>query len=245
MNFKKTRKVISKLNTLMDSFESIGEELSDIEISLLEKYIDDLKDSLPRPAVNEDTSSSQDIPTSIKSSEVTKPSLHVEEEQKVELPKQQTKPKKEDLVEASESTLEEIPEILESNIPVVDKLEEEEEEVPTVMEKIPTNAPSDQRFDALFTKVEVKELSDQLKWKPIQDIDKSLSINERILTKNELFDGDAELMNATIATLNSLKSYDEAIEYLKNNVALKLDWISDSKKGKALLFLQKVQRRYM
>lgn len=221
----------------MDSFESIGEELSDIEISLLEKYIDDIKASLPRPQVLEEKS----VKEIVDLQKVTTKKEVIDSTQKV--------------VEKVEPILQEIDDVelkqdeIESTVNNLEPTDEtisvaELDEVENPIADISKNS-SNPNLDALFVKAEVKELSDQLKWKPIKDIDKSLSINERILTKNELFDGDGELMNATIATLNSFKSYDEAINYLKNNIALKLDWASDSKKGKAALFLQKVQRRYM
>lgn len=246
MNFKKTRKVISKLNTLMDSFESIGEELSDIEISLLETYIDEIKASLPTPkvAVEERIIES--------ASKLSKGSQDDEDTPKTQVFLKKTQ---EDSVQPNTTFIKTEESTLETKVTEAAEIDSLDEVIVATDENTPNSYKKEQsqtitealnrNLDALFTKIEVKDLSDRLKWNPIEDIDKSLSINERILTKNELFDGDAELMNATIATLNSLKSYDDAITYLKNNIALKLDWTSDAKKGKAFQFLQKVQRRYM
>jgi hypothetical protein len=79
---------------------------------------------------------------------------------------------------------------------------------------------------------------------PISDIGKSMGINEKILTINELFGGNQQYFNSVIDSLNRLSSFDDAKSYLAREVVEKNAWISGSKKNKAQIFLNLIRRRY-
>lgn len=216
MDFKKSKKIINKLNTLMDSFESLGDDLTDIEIALLERYIDDLKASLPR---RNSTDHINEAPKK----------LVLKKEEDVEVQKEAPEP-------IVEEKLEPIQETIENKVQETEDVQPQESAEPAEVNGV--------NLDSLFTKLEVKELSEKLSLRSIEDIGKALSINERILTQNDLFNGDKSLMSETLSKLNNMDNYEQAILFLKNGVAKSCEWASDDKKGKATHFLKLVQRRY-
>jgi hypothetical protein len=112
-----------------------------------------------------------------------------------------------------------------------EEIEEEEEEL-------------DAELSALFEEKEAKEVSERLSRLPIKDIAASMSINERILTKTELFGGDDKLFKSTIAELDTLNSFEEAKSFLIKGVASQHTWAEDSKHKKAVHFIQLVKRRF-
>jgi len=72
-----------------------------------------------------------------------------------------------------------------------------------------------------------------------------MGINERILTINELFHGNQQLYQQVVNHLNSLDSYDLAVEYLATGVAAENKWGNKKRKMKAEVFLNLVKRRYL
>ncbi len=107
-----------------------------------------------------------------------------------------------------------------------------------------TSVSIDPELDELFEFKSATELSEKLSELPITDIKKAMGLNERISTQNELFGGDAAAFDATVSTLNQLKNYNEAKDYLVRNVAVKYNWASKGKKDKAKTFIKLVRRRY-
>ncbi len=80
---------------------------------------------------------------------------------------------------------------------------------------------------------------------PISDISKSMGINDRIQTINELFGGDQNAFNNCTAKLNALKGFEEAKRYLISGPASTYEWENPMKKTKALMFISLVRRRYL
>ena len=76
----------------------------------------------------------------------------------------------------------------------------------------PLIQPSNVRVedDELFDNQTSKELSEKLGQAPIDDIKKSMGLNERILTQNELFAGDQFEFENAIARLQSMTNFEEA-----------------------------------
>ena len=96
----------------------------------------------------------------------------------------------------------------------------------------------------LFEQKEGKELSDKLSSMPITDLKKSMGLNEKILTINELFSGDHKAFDAALTDLNALNSFEEAKVYMSEHLAAKYEWASSEKKKKAQIFIKLVRRRY-
>lgn len=74
--------------------------------------------------------------------------------------------------------------------------------------------------------------------KPVSDLAKAISIGDRFLFQRELFDKNAELMQRTIADLNSLSTFGEAMEYLQQH----FDW--DKELQSYELFVTALHRRF-
>jgi len=96
----------------------------------------------------------------------------------------------------------------------------------------------------LFEFSEAKELSERLSQQPLKDLRRAMGINERILTTNELFDGNGDALKETLATLNGLNDFDEAKDYLAN-IANIYDWSEKKKKKKAKIFVKLIRRKFL
>ncbi len=96
----------------------------------------------------------------------------------------------------------------------------------------------------IFNESENEESGSRYSAGKITDIGKSMGINDKILTINDLFKGDQTLFNKTVDHLNSLDSYDAAKTYLATGVAEGMNWADASKKGKAIRFINLMRRRY-
>lgn len=95
--------------------------------------------------------------------------------------------------------------------------------------------------DELFDQNAKKELSDKLGETPIDDIKRSMGINERILTQNELFAGDNFEFENAIARLQNMNDFEAAKNYLLQ-LAQRYDWASKEKFAKP--FIKLVRRKF-
>ncbi len=112
---------------------------------------------------------------------------------------------------------------------------------PPVYQAAPIDDPD---LEELFAFKTATELSEKLSQLPIGDIKKAMGLNERISTQAELFGNDANVFETALSTLNQLRSFDEAKDYLVKNVANRFNWASKAKKDKAKEFIKLVKRRY-
>ncbi len=103
----------------------------------------------------------------------------------------------------------------------------------------------DPDMEELFAESKLNDISQRFANTPIQDIAKSMGINERILTINELFKGDQQHFQSTADTLNEYTSFAEAKAYLSKGPAAKYDWTNPKRKKKAATFIKLVRRRYL
>ncbi len=108
----------------------------------------------------------------------------------------------------------------------------------------PAKAKISEDQEELFEFKEATDLSERLSQSPIKDLNKAMGINERILTTNELFDGNGDAMKDALSTINRLSNFDEAKDYLAN-IAEIYDWTSKKKKKKAKVFVKLVRRRFV
>jgi hypothetical protein len=75
--------------------------------------------------------------------------------------------------------------------------------------------------------------------KKIDDINQAISMGNRFRFQRELFEGNGELMNKTLAKLNQMNDFDEASEYLQS----KFNWQSDNETVES--FYQIVKRKFI
>ena len=96
----------------------------------------------------------------------------------------------------------------------------------------------------LFEVKQATDLSERLSSSPLSDLMKAMGLNERILTVNELFGGDANEFKKVMTDLNRLRNFDEAKQYLAANVVEKHGWTKRNKKNKAKILIKTIRRRY-
>jgi hypothetical protein len=245
MGLKRVSKLIEKINVLHDSLLSIDEEISSIEKDLLLNYIRQLyeqvleigteevvlkrppaiakevmdlrtqEDIIVQPAVEEIA----DIPTedTFKTPPVIPTNNHHQIVVKQETPAQQ------ETVSSQEVEI--------------------EQEVETLDEPI-TMQGLNEDLVAMFELKEARELSEKLSSTPIKDLNTAMGINDRFLTVNELFDGDANAFKDCVDHINQMQSYYDAKSYLLSETAQKYDWSSAERLKKAAGFITLVQRRF-
>ena len=83
-----------------------------------------------------------------------------------------------------------------------------------------------------------ESLGENIANQKINDIRQAINIGDRFRFQRELFNGNGEVMNKTIAYLNQLQKYEEAASFLK----AKFNWAADNNHSED--FMQIVKRRY-
>ncbi|MBK9733671.1 MAG: hypothetical protein IPO92_01370 [Saprospiraceae bacterium] len=160
------------------------------------------------------------------------------EEQKLEIPKAETP------VKQAEPTL--VPQ--KENIfteTVKSSLPKEQPKQAIIKEGHEASTKDEGSLAELFIEEKVTELSDKLAFSPIKDLTKSMGINERIFTQQELFENNQAFFNETLAELNKCQSFEEAKHYLIRHVIYKYDWVADNKNKKAATFIKLVKRKFV
>jgi hypothetical protein len=69
-----------------------------------------------------------------------------------------------------------------------------------------------------------KEVSDSLKDTPIKDLRKAIGINDRFLFISELFQGDENMYERSIKTINGFAIFPEAEYWIRRELKTKLGW---------------------
>ena len=123
-----------------------------------------------------------------------------------------------------------------------EKAEEPEKEI--TEEPVIEKKEYDEKLLALFVTDKGAELSDKLGSLPITDIKKAIGLNDRIFTINELFGGDKNLFNSTVDKLNGMSGFEEAKDYLLENIAEKYNWAEEDNIKKVKRFIKIVNRRF-
>ncbi len=252
MDYKKAKTILRKLNSMLESFENLGEPLSDIECEMLLRYSDEFRKLIPTDIEEED------VVEIVKKPAATK---------KKKKEKKKAIPVVEMIEEVEEEVItEEIKQEVEE-APVVEiETVSEEYDVPPVVEPAPVKVAKPKKAPAkaktekkslvateeeivedvdLWEKKEFTELSEKLSFSPIKNIFKSISINERIFTQNELFGGDHLSFRSTLEQLEEKANFEEAVAFLRNGVAKDQQWDSPKKIKKASQFMKLVQRRFL
>ncbi len=129
-------------------------------------------------------------------------------------------------------------EIVEVEVVEEEVVEEVVEEEPAIEEEI------DEAMEELFNIEDSDDLSGKFASSPIADLKKAMGLNEKILTINELFNGNASEYDKTMADLNELAGFDEAKHMLVMGAAKQYEWSSEKKKKKAMHFIKLIRRRY-
>ncbi|MEM7102634.1 MAG: hypothetical protein AAF502_05815 [Bacteroidota bacterium] len=109
-----------------------------------------------------------------------------------------------------------------------------------------SSAPAfDEDLEELFETGDAMDLSQKISMRPIKNIKKAISINDRLLFINELFNKDAPAMESVISAINDLNSFDQARLYLEQKVINQYNWVAKKRKKKAMEFIHVVRRRFL
>lgn len=108
----------------------------------------------------------------------------------------------------------------------------------------PINMSDNEEVLELFEEKKATDIAAKLSSMPVSDLTKAMGLNERILTVNELFGGDANEFKKVMMDLNTLRTFDEAKQYLATNVVEKYGWTTRNKKDRAKNLIKTVRRRY-
>ena len=253
MNYKQFEIILEKINRLYKTISLDKNSNSSIEHDLLKSYIRNLYETML-----EEGSDISAPP--VKKQEVVQQATKVEPriEQPYEAPREQVVQVDEAAL-AARSKVEEnarrAAQILENQGHVNQQptYTQPKEVVPPPPVAQPTPPPAqeyqvhsnggDEIMD-LFKHKEAKELSERLGAAPITDLSRALGVNEKIFTINELFGGNRELYDRTVSLINGMNSFEEAKDYLIQNVARTYDWASNTNRKKAKVFIKLVRRRF-
>lgn len=232
MDFNKSSKLLKKFKGLHNTLKDSGQEPSSIEKDLLLSYLKELYEQVM--SIGEDE---PQIAVARKADAEIITASSNGHAQEYETPKQIVNPPPVVSAPIAERVV-----VQEPAVSVPDVVVSHEPVLP------PPPATANNLVDSslvnLFSDKGVNELSDKLNKLPITDINRAMGINEKVLTINELFNGNQELFSKTILKLNSYVSFEEAKNYLISGVASDLKWGEDSKFKKADKFVQLLRRRY-
>lgn len=97
---------------------------------------------------------------------------------------------------------------------------------------------------ALFDDSQADEAAGKWGSTPIQDISKSIGLNDKISMIKELFNDDHHAFNNSLTQLNSLGSYNEAKDYMMRNLVTVFKWNEGNKIERAKQLINLVRRRF-
>jgi hypothetical protein len=243
MDIKSFNKKLIKISALTDTGND-NVQLSPLERDLLLSYIRDLYDlALDNQPVKHQTSSveikKQEKIEAVVTDVVVTPTTQIPEE--ITIPKETYIPpvSTPEIVEPPKATV-----IVENiELPKVTHTETViQVEIPKQVTK-PSNLNPDQLAE-LFADEKVTDLSDKLALTPVKDLTKSMGINERIFTQQELFGNNQMQFNETLQKLNNCQNFIEAKQYLLDNVISVYDWTNEQKIKKAATFVKLVKRKF-
>ena len=239
MDIKNFNRKLHKISSLAENAND-DNDLTALEHDLLLSYIRDLyeialdhKVSEParresKPVVNPIT----DRPQVEQIQPVTPSVVHVLKEIVVETPPQ--------VVVAEEQTAR-----IEIQHIEPEKVIEKPIEVINTPKKAGKEIISQEIMNELFAEERISDLSDKLSLSPIKDLTKSMGINEKIFTQQELFGNNQQQFITTLEKLNNCQNFTEAKQYLLENVINDFGWTSEGKVKKAATFIKLVKRKFV
>ena len=253
MNWHKANQALSNIRRLLKVFEN-SEGLSAIERDLLLRRIQDLYEVV----LESDTSFLSDVKVSnpAKPLTPTPPSPETTTPKVVQTPKSEV-PK---VVEPPKNTTPIInrPEPIEKPHVTVERPKAPEIQLPKREVRKPIeirkstppvatslSAEEQEMIHSLFEFKTASDLSEKLSESPIHDLTTSMSINELFITVSELFKGNKPKYDEAIHKLNSFDSFEQAKNYMLNELIAEYDWLNKKKLKSAKDFIKKVRRRYL
>lgn len=271
MNTQRAKILLEKVNALFKSMSVDEANVTAIEKDLMLSYLRQLYDSvLENSSSTTGTSTPSSTRTAsprTSSSSTAKPTykppriIEIPDSLKEDIKKPATKSKKKKSKSKSKSTSKP-PRIITppklDPIPATPKptytppVVETPKPTPPKPQPKPTPPPAPQpkpqpvssgKHQQLFEFKAARELSEKLSQRPIRDLTKAFSLNDKLLYANELFGKELVVFNEEVRKINGLKNFDEAKQHLAQ-LADKFNWSSKSKVPMAKDFVLLVKRRF-
>lgn len=239
MNIDKAKILLDKINVLMKSMSLSPDQVTAIEKDLMKSYVSQLYEIF----LVEDGSAAP-APKPVKATPPPPPAPEPIPEPVVAAKPVAPKPTPPPAPAPEPPAPEPTPEPVKAAKPAPKPVELEITPPPPPPPKPKVSVAMDSDLEEVFNLPEATDFAEKLSQSPIKDLTKAFSINDRLLSVQELFNGDNDLFNATLKKLNTFDSFDEAKTYLASSIASKNKWASKGKKGKAKTFIKTVRRRY-
>ena len=250
MNIDKAKILLDKINVLMRSMSVAPEQIAEIEKDLMKNYIKGLYeiflvDEAPAAPVSAPAPKPAPAPAPVVIKQEPRVVIPPQPAPVVVPPAPAPKPIAATPQPPTPKPAPPAPEIVASEVVEETPPPPAPKPTPTpTPKKVSTSFQIDEDLEEIFNIAEATDLSERLSQSPIKNLTKAFSINEKLFTIKELFNGDADTFNATLSDLNKMKSFEEATNFLAVNIAGKFGWSKKSKKKKAKEFVKTVKRRY-
>jgi len=247
MNLKEARILLKKINSLFESIDYEGSSVSKIERDLMMNYLQQLNGLF-----------SYDADQSRSLGPRNQPESRTLSDEKAK--REQEPPRKEAPVPKPDTDRPSISKRLITDYPPARQQEEERPTPPPPREERPAPTPfsatpaqpttnssgesdSDLSVDQLFEVRQASDLSEKLSESPVNDLNRAMSINDRLLYMNELFGRDMESLNTALRTLNDFGTMSSARPFLID-LAKRYHWTHEDRAEIAKNFIKLVRRRY-
>ncbi|MFI5219618.1 MAG: hypothetical protein ACHQNT_09025 [Bacteroidia bacterium] len=136
--------------------------------------------------------------------------------------------------------------IIEERTKVISRAQKPAVKSGSLFEDVTIMADTFEEKETIHTKIsrtkDETSIADRLSNMPLQDLKKSIGINEKFKFVNELFDGDLQEYNSSIDALNLCGSFEETENFIAQNLIPKYSWKKESGVYQSLLFL--IQRKF-
>lgn len=268
MNILQAQALLKKMQHLCDAVASSPTDPSRIEVDLLKDYTRRFYEMLDQESSNSEplpvsrhfsSPKSEEVPTPPTPAQIVeKPASPITSEvteipqprpQPVAIPPIQPEPAPIPAEPQSPSKFEQAAEVIEAKAiepaKTLAPVYESADSRPSSGDVLTYKKSGNPATDVLFEVQQSKDLSDKLRFSKIDDLSKSMGINERFLTINELFGGDHEGFDTSLRDLNTVPSFDAARSYIESHLVSKYNWLDTAKQKKALVFIQLVYRRFV
>jgi len=262
MNWQKTDTIIKKINALYNSISAGQETITSIEKDLMLNYIRALYELF----LEEDNNGPSRNPKmdSATRNKFNTPDFEIanESDNKPQQPREDPRPSR-----PASPRIIEIPESLrdtdpQKREPTPPPPPQERKVVPPPPRPKPKPRPvpppsfgadtpkpsyrseSRSNFEVLFDFKTSGDLADRLSERPVHDLTKALSINDRLLYMNQLFGKNMSELDQSLQLLNRFESMDEA-KGIIFTLAEQHNWLDEDRVDIAKDFVRLVRRRYL
>lgn len=227
MDLQQSRILVKKINSLYNSLDLVEGQLSSIERDLMLSYLRQLYDIF---TTTDGASSSPNPPAR----EVATPAP------KHQAPPRQPEPTPEPVTPVAVQQTP--PPVQQPTAPVTPPAPVQERPAPPPSRPATSSSPR-QALEQLFTFKKAGDLSEKLSESPIADLNRAMSINDRLLYMNELFGRDMRALEDSLQVLNRYDNIDAARSFLIS-LGEQYDWGQEERIEIAQSFIRMVRRRY-